>query len=242
MTPDERQMLADLFQRIHATGSTPRDAQAEAFINDGVRAEPHAPYVLAQTVLIQQQALEAASRRIAELEAQAKGAAPAQETSFLGGLGKALFGSPAPSQAPIRPAPDPYPYQPRQPGYAPAPQPGPWGAPAGGGGGGGFLGNALTTAAGVAGGLTLANALGGLFGGHSGGLFGGSGQPVVNNFFEEPQARDRFMDNSSSGQLAQFDDPSQGQPSGFDDAQNSGDYAGDDSSGGFDDSSGSYDV
>ena len=72
MTPEERQMLAGLFERVGSTAATPRDPQAEDFINDAVRAQPHAPYVLAQTVLVQQQALENASRRLAELEAQAK--------------------------------------------------------------------------------------------------------------------------------------------------------------------------
>jgi hypothetical protein len=79
MTPEERQMLASLFERVGSTASTPRDPQAETFIADAVRALPFAPYVLAQTVLVQQQALENASRRLAELEAQAK-AAPQEET------------------------------------------------------------------------------------------------------------------------------------------------------------------
>ena len=78
MTPEERQMLAGLFQRINANGSAPRDAEAESFINDAVRAAPHAPYVLAQTVLVQQHALEAAAHRIAELEAAAHEAAERQ--------------------------------------------------------------------------------------------------------------------------------------------------------------------
>lgn len=124
MNADERQMLADLFERVRSAGAQARDPQAESFINDAVRALPFAPYVLAQTVLIQQQALEAASRRLQELQAQA---APQGETSFLGGLGKALFGGPsAPASAPpqnYRPAPaQPYPPQqgyPQQPGYAP---------------------------------------------------------------------------------------------------------------------------
>ena len=72
MTPQERQMLGDLFERISSTNSGPRDPQAEAFINDAVRAMPYAPYMLAQTVLVQQHALEAAAERIKELEAQAK--------------------------------------------------------------------------------------------------------------------------------------------------------------------------
>jgi hypothetical protein len=196
MTPDERQVLGGLFQRVNAAAATPRDAEAEAFINDAVHTAPHAPYVLAQTVLVQQQTLEAAARRIAELEAAAHQGAeqPQEQGSFLGNLGKTIFGGGAPA-APPRPdydpqayqrPPGPSPYAPQSPqrgyappqGYPPPPQgyppqqPGPWGQPQPSGGG--FLQNAASTAAGVAGGVALGNLLGGLFGGHSGGgLFGG---------------------------------------------------------------------
>jgi uncharacterized protein len=202
MTPQERQMLADLFERIRSTSTGPRDPEAEAFIGEAVRAVPSAPYVLAQTTIVQQHALEAATQRIAELEARA--AQPQEQTSFLGNLGKTLFGgapsAPQPGLAPRgydasayqRGGPDPY--AGRQPtGYAPPPQqqqqPGPWGAPPAQGGGGGFLANAMTTAAGVAGGVVLANSLesllggrGGLFGGRSGGSLGGG--ETINNIYE----------------------------------------------------------
>jgi uncharacterized protein len=194
MTPEERQMLGGLFQRVNSAAATQRDPEAESFINNSVRAAPHAPYVLAQTVLVQQQALEAAANRISQLEAATRqGAEQNQDQgSFLGNLGKTVFGGGAPS-APPRPGYDPQAYQrapappqgyaqpqpqaypPQQPqGYPP--QPGPWGAPPQPQGGG-FLQNAASTAAGVAGGVALGNLLGGLFGGHSGGggLFGGGG-------------------------------------------------------------------
>ena len=200
MTPEERQMLGGLFQRVNAAAATPRDAEAESFINDAVQAAPHAPYVLAQTVLVQQHALEAAANRISELEAAARQPAEQGEEhgSFLGNLGKTIFGGGPPS-APPRPSPEPQAFQrapapppqgyaPAQPqgypppppqGYPPPPpqgypqQPGPWGQPQAPRGGG-FLQNAASTAAGVAGGVALGNMLGGLFGGHSGGgLFGG---------------------------------------------------------------------
>jgi uncharacterized protein len=199
MTPEERQMLSGLFQRVNATAAAPRDAEAESFIDDAVRAAPHAPYVLAQTVLVQQQALEAAAKHISDLEAAARQPQEQGEEhgSFLGNLGKTIFGGGAPS-APPRPTPEPQAYQrapaPPPQGYAPAQgypppppqgypppppqgypqQPGPWGQPQARGGG--FLQNAASTAAGVAGGVALGNLLGGLFGGHSGGgLFGGGG-------------------------------------------------------------------
>ena len=137
---------------------------------------------------------------ISELEATARQSAEQgkEHGSFLGNLGKSIFGGGAPS-APPRPDSDPQAYQrapapppprgyaPAQPGYAPAqppgypppppqgypPQPGPWSQPQPSSGGG-FLQNAASTATGVAGGVVLGNLLGGLFGGHGGGgLFGG---------------------------------------------------------------------
>lgn len=251
MTPEERQMLAGLFERVNGAGANSRDPQAEAFINDSIRAAPFAPYVLAQTVLVQQHALEAAARHIADLEAAQHAAQPAQEQgSFLGNLGRSIFGGPpsAPPQPP-RPGYDPaYQQQPPQgPGYAPPPpsgyapqRPGPWGgapqpapAPQQGGGGGGFLQNAASTAAGVAGGVAIGNLLGGLFSGHSGGggLFGGGsnagllggGQPGGNetvNIFESDPGRD---------------DPGQFDPSMPDDAGFLDDSSFDDGQGGNDD-------
>ena len=74
MTPQERQMLADLFERVRSAAASPRDAEAEAFIAEAVRGQPYAPYLLAQTAIVQQHALEAAAQRIQELEAK-RGAA-----------------------------------------------------------------------------------------------------------------------------------------------------------------------
>ena len=250
MTPEERQMLASLFERVNANGAQPRDAQAEAFINDAVRAAPYAPYVLAQTVLVQQHALEAAAQKLTELEAAAHQAAEQgqQQGSFLGNLGKSIFGGGAPSpqhsnyDAPgYQRGPGPAPgaaYAPPPPppsGYA-VPRPGPWGGAPAQGGGGGFLQNAMSTAAGVAGGVALGNLLGGLFGGHSGGgLFGGggfggggfpSGGETINNFHEvAPNGLD-------SGQL---------DPSAPDDAGYLDDSSFDDGSGGDDESGGGFD-
>ncbi len=252
MTPQERQMLADLFERVRANAGGQRDPEAEAFIGDAVRAAPHAPYVLAQTALVQQHALEAAAERISELEARvAQASAPPQETSFLGSLGKSLFGGgasspPPPSSAPPRSgydasgyqrgAPDPAPAY-RQPAYAPPPPPppqsGPWGSAAPSSGGGGFLSNAMTTAAGVAGGIAAVDLFQNLLGGHrSGGLFGatsgglgglGGGETVVNNYY----------DSDPAGQHAE--DVLQDQDQDQDDAQDAGwDDSGSDTSGDYD--------
>ncbi len=236
MTPQERQLLADLFERVRATAAGARDPEAEAFIAEAVRAQPYAPYVLAQTTLVQQQALEAAAQRIAELESRA--AAPPQETSFLGNLGKTLFGGASPAPAPsagydasaFRRAGGADPAGVRQPAYAPPPpQAGPWGAPAAPSPGGGFLANAMTTAAGVAGGMMLANTLesliggrGGLFGGHSAGMFGGG--ETINNFYESAP--------DAAGQHAE--DVLQDQDQDQDDAQDAGYDDGGSDAGGFD--------
>ncbi len=227
MTPDERQMLADLFERIRANAAGPRDAQAEAFINDAVRALPFSPYVLAQTVLVQQHALEGAAQRVQELEAQlaAHAAAPAQETSFLGGLGRSLFGSaPAAAPPPSR-GYDASSYQrgsaQAQPSYAPPPQPGPWGAAPSTGGG--FLSGALHTAAGVAGGMMLANTLESLIGGRGAGLFGGSGfagsgfggRETINNFYQSaPDAAGQHAEDVLQDMDQDQDDA---QDAGYDD-------------------------
>ena len=190
MSPEERQLLAGLFERIKANANAPRDQEAETFINEQVKANPSAPYLLAQTVIVQDFALQSANQKLQQLEARVQElqAAPPQKASggFLGGL----FGSaPRPSPPPPRPPAPPY----GQPGYG-QPQGGPWGAPPPpqgyppqqggfaqggqggfgqggfapqGGAGGGFLKGALGAAAGVAGGVLLADGIRNLF--HHGG-------------------------------------------------------------------------
>jgi hypothetical protein len=204
MTPEERQMISGLFERVRGVADGPKDLEAETYIDDAMRTTPSAGYVLAQTVLVQQHALEAAAKHISDLEAQAKSGGGSQEGSFLGNIGRSLFGGGAPT--PHAPAgggydartyerdPGPQPgYAPQRPAYAPPPPAGgPWAAPPAQGGG--FLSGALQTATGVAGGVLLGNALGGLFGGHGGGLFGGGSGggfgagETVNNYYESDPA------------------------------------------------------
>jgi hypothetical protein len=273
MTPEERQMLGGLFQRVNSAAATQRDPEAESFINDSVRAAPHAPYVLAQTVLVQQQALEAAANHISQLEAAARDSAEQNQEhgSFLGNLGKSIFGS-GPSSPPQRPDPDPQAYQRAAPpppprGYAPPqggypqppqgyppqppqgypPQPGPWGQPQASSGGGGFLQNAASTATGVAGGVVLGNLLGGLFGGHGGGgggLFGGAsatGLGGSGNPTEVTEINNYYDDKGDRGSDANQFDP--GAP-GVQDANfdNLDDSTFDNSDGSSDDGGGYDDV
>ncbi|TDT96917.1 hypothetical protein DFO45_2120 [Azorhizobium sp. AG788] len=183
MTPEERALIDGLFDRMRAVEGQPRDAEAEALIARRSSEAPHATYTLAQTVLVQEHALQQAAARIQELEAQAQKAqqAAAQPTSFLGGLlgsrGTSVPTAGARSDGPMG-LPQGYNAQQAQPpGYAPQPAPqgygqapGPWGQQpqrpglfgGGGGGGGGFLQGALATAAGVAGGALLFQGIQGL--------------------------------------------------------------------------------
>lgn len=253
MSPEERQLLAGLFDRIKSNSAAPRDAEAEAFIADQVKALPAAPYLLAQTVIVQDFALQQANQKLEELEARLRESQSKPATSFLGGL----FGG---GSRPAAPPPPPRPAPPQ--GYG-QPQGGPWGGGApqqgyappqagvGPGGfapqaapqSGGFLKGALGTAAGVAGGVLLADSIRGLF--HGGGIgsglgidsglghagFGG-GETIINNYYgEEPGQHDASYD-------ASYDDGAGPQDADYPD--DSGDY---DDGGGFDSGGdGGFDV
>lgn len=190
MSPEERQLLVDLFKRINAVSTNPRDADAEAFIAEAVRLQPYAPYLLSQTVIVQEQALRAANDRLQQLEAEnrdLKSAGQPQQQSggFLGGLGS-LFGGG--QQQPAQRPPQGGPWGGAPQGGAPmggqqmgGPQGGPWGGAPQQGGGGGFLKGALGAAAGVAGGVLLANSISSLFHGSHGnplGIASGSSSPT----------------------------------------------------------------
>ena len=58
MSPEERQLLVGLFERTKSAASGPRDQEAETFITEQIRQQPAAPYLLAQTVVVQDQALQ----------------------------------------------------------------------------------------------------------------------------------------------------------------------------------------
>ena len=78
MTPQERQLIDDLFDRLAKLESAPRDPDADAAIAQGLRSAPNAVYALVQTVLVQDEALKRAHDRIQELEG---GGAPPSRTS-----------------------------------------------------------------------------------------------------------------------------------------------------------------
>jgi hypothetical protein len=171
MTPQERDLILGLFQRLTPPPASDIDQEAHDVIDRLGREQPLALYMLAQTALVQEHALKGAQARIADLEARlaqgAPAAAPAApRRSFLSGL---MGGGDEPAAA--------------RPGYMPAPQaapvgtpsPGPWGAR----GGPSFLQSALSTAAGVAGGALLFQGIEHLLG-YDGGPFASAAaaQPI----------------------------------------------------------------
>jgi hypothetical protein len=165
MTPEERNLVIQLFDRLAALEDAQRDPDAERLIRDGLRQAPNAPYALVQTVLVQDDALKRADARIRELE----GTAPARETSFLGGgdrrgsvpsvrPGEAAGGAPSGMSPAWRVG-----TQAMAPQGGPAPEYGP-GPP---GQGGSFLGTAAAAAAGMIGGSLLMSGIRSMMG-HSG--------------------------------------------------------------------------
>jgi hypothetical protein len=193
MTPQEQEKLQQFLSQLKQAGGVQRDPEADAMINATVSRQPDAAYLLVQRTLLQDQALEAAQARIAELERQAQAARPASSGSFLGGAdtwGNSARSAPAsagayPERASTLGA-DSYP----QAGQAAYPQAGQGAYPQGqvpypgqrqggwsrfgggmggmGGGGGSFLGTMAATAAGVAGGAFLFHGIDNLLHNHQG--------------------------------------------------------------------------
>jgi hypothetical protein len=193
MTPQERQLIDDLFDRLAKLENAPRDPEAMSAIMQGLRKAPNAVYALVQTALVQDEALKRANDRIQQLEAAPGGEQNQQSGGFLDSMRNAIFGQDQSQQRgsvpPVR-APD---MGGRDPGGRPvwnsgqamqsqAPGPGygqpgygqpqfgqpqsgqPYGTPFGGGGSS-FLGTAAATAAGVIGGGLLMNSIRGMMGG-----------------------------------------------------------------------------
>ncbi len=146
MDHQDRAAIEDLFKRIAEVErrSGPRDRESAAFIRALIEKQPSAPYYMAQTIIVQQQALEAAQSRLEELEGGSR-----QPTSGGGFLDSIFGGGNRPGPAASQP-------RSRVPDTG-----GAWGSGrrAGGGVGGGFLAGAAQTAVGVAGGVVLGNML-----------------------------------------------------------------------------------
>src|SRR2546421_1830491 len=92
MTPQERQLMAQLFDRLATLENAPRDPDAEAMIREGFRRAPNSAYALVQTVLLQDEALKAANAHIQQYE---QGGAPQQSEpprGFLDSMRSSIFG------------------------------------------------------------------------------------------------------------------------------------------------------
>jgi hypothetical protein len=214
MTPQERDVLLPLLDKLRETRLPEKDAEADQLIRQAASQQPDAVYILAQTVLMQDYALHQAQEQIQQLQQSQSQSQSGQSSGggFLGGLfGANRAMAPASQPQPNRPW-----GQPNQQGayvqgapaqaYAPqstygapmmaAMQPG-YGQPS-------FLRSAATTAAGIAGGALLFQGIEGLMGGHGmmGGGFGGGGMmgggfggmpqqdivenTTVNNYYDQP--------------------------------------------------------
>jgi hypothetical protein len=204
MNGEERQLITGLFDRMRGVGAVEKDRDAEALISQSVRQIPDAPYMLVQSVLVQENALQQAGQRIEDLEArvreleqQSYRQQPAQTSGgFLGGL----FGG----SQPVRPAPQPMARgsvpsvgggrpmgapaggawgnapgygQPGQPGYAQPPQQA---------AGGGFMKSAMATAAGVAGGMLVAGAISNMMKGDQANASGAQPQSAAQDTSNDP--------------------------------------------------------
>jgi len=208
MTPQERQLVDDLFDRLSKLEGAPRDPDAAAAIAQGSRKAPNAVYALVQTVLLQDEALKRANSRIQELEAGGDGEQH-QSGGFLDSMRETIFGqnqqrgsvpNVRPPELPNRPTWNSGQVfqQAQGPGqYNQAPYGQPYGAPQPpmGGGGGSFLGTAAAAAAGVVGGSLLLGSIRSMMGGshQSFGDTAGSGGGVEDR---------RPLSDQSGGDLA----------------------------------------
>jgi hypothetical protein len=232
MTPQERQLVADLFDRLAALEKEPRDPDAERAIREGLTQAPHAIYALVQSVLVQDEALKQADARIRELEGYPPEDEPQQPRGFLDSMRDALMGREEPrgSVPTVRPGAEPMGVPPQyRTGM------GPGGLPPGqmpqepAGRGGSFLGTAAAAAAGmVGGGLLLSGIRGMLGGGDQKGPFAGAFDQISGGGSRSP-----WSGSESGGGLAReagLDDMGRGQGRAglFDSAEND---AGDDSAG-----------
>ncbi len=243
MTPDERKMLNDLADKISQTQAPPRDPEAEELIRTRIGKRPDALYLMTQTVLIQNLALQRAQQQIQDLQSRSAPGQVSGGSSWLGQQPSGYASSGGGQQQYSAPAQPQY-ASPASPQYA---------APASGFGGGSFLRGAAQTAAGVAAGTLAAEAIGSMFSHGGGGFFGGNEfagggggmaprEEIVNNYYDSPSGSgdyqaggqgDNFADVNSPDVNSSDDAGQYGDTSQFDDASLNVDDGG-----AFDDNSG----
>ena len=252
MTAQEQQMIQSLADRINGTSLAEKDPDAEQFLQQALGSNADALYILAQTTLVQQYALEQAQKQLADTRAQLEQARqPKHATSFLGNLlGHNENPPPPPPRQTYPPQYTPAPNysQPytaggssfSSPGYSTPPPP-PYGQPQygqpqygqpqyGPPQSGGFLRSAAQTAAGVAAGALAFEGIESLmhgFGGSGGSSFGsgmGGGRPeeIINNNYYGDSGSNEHL--GEHNQLSSDIEDRRPDSGSFDDAVNRGDH------------------
>lgn len=249
MTAQEEKMIQDLAARINSTQLSEKDPDAEQLLQQQLGRNADAMYILSQTALVQQYALEQAQKQLADARAQLEQlqTQPKHATSFLGSLLGRNDDQP-------RTPPPPMPqsnqqgwvpvqqYGPQGGGYTPPPpmygQPQPgygqagYGPPPGyGNQPGGFLRSAMQTATGVAAGALAFEGIESLMHGFGGGGFGSGGgrtEEIVNNYYGDSGPREHERPLSSD-----IEDR-RGDSSSFSDAVDRDDHGGDNLAAGSD--------
>lgn len=224
MTPQERDLILALARRIQGAPAQQIDPEANLLIQNEFGKNPASLYLLAQAVIVQEQALRYANERINQLETQIKNTpqSPGHGGGFLGGLFGGGTTPPMQSPPPVVSSP---------PGAA-----------------GTFLRSAAATAAGVVGGELILDGLRHLWGGGSwvpgypGGGFLGSGSPIIEETIiniNSPSSGD-LGDTGSGGDWGGDENNSPPDEDSEDLSGGGGDYGSDDSD--FDDAiDGGYD-
>lgn len=245
MTPQERKLVDELFERLRSLENAPRDPDAIDAINQGLDKAPNALYPLVQSVLVQDEALKRAAARIRELEDELGIGEPSQpQGGFLDNMRDTLFGKSEPrgSVPSVRAGGNPNawgpaynqgaPMQPQQYGGQPYGQSQPMPQQSGGGS---FLGTAAATVAGVVGGALLMNSFKGMFGGQGGQSHSAFDQPTGGAPWgtgtgNGDLARQAGLDDiGNGGRKAAWDEPGSERAGLFDVAQNDdGDFSGGD--------------
>jgi len=227
MTPQERQLVDELFDRLAQLENAPRDAEAGRAISDGLARAPHAIYPLVQTVLVQDEALRRADARIRELT----GEEPTGTGGFLDSMRQVLTGRAGGTSVPsVRAGTSAGPDQRWNTGATLAQSAPAQSAPSSGGS---FLGTAAASAAGVIGGALLLNSISSMFGNHGSRAFAAdpsaSGSPWDNNSAAGSDlARDAGLNDiggetrGDARSASLFDDDSASQSADLDDDFDSG--------------------
>jgi hypothetical protein len=221
MTPEEQQMLNDLASKIAQAPAPAIDPEADQLIKTKIGSRPDALYVLTQTVLIQNMAIEHAQQQIQELQHAAQNPAPQPGSSFLPQSrpwtvpGYSTPPPPPPPAVPAYSTPPPA-YATPPPAYATPPPAYATPQPAPPSSGHSFLRTAAITAGGVAAGALAFEGIKSLFGGGyshpQAGFLGGGGVPgmipqglgpgmapsetIVNNYYDSPRHGGRDDDDS----------------------------------------------